>query len=188
MPKRYGVGKIAKYAAIAILTAEQQRFAIWFVGGSAAAMVAFALAGHGIVRLARRLPRPNSALLRLALAAGCTEQAVQVLFDLVFLHGRDPMNPEVLARAGAQIGIADVTAAVQDPGVKTQLREATERAIGRGIFGVPTIGLPGGELFWGLDSTDMALACLANPELFAQAPYPRLASLPQAASRIQRPN
>ena len=58
----------AALAALAILTANEQRFAIWFVCGAAAAMGAFLAAGHGIVDLARRLPRPRGSLLRLAVA------------------------------------------------------------------------------------------------------------------------
>lgn len=61
----------AALAGLAILTAQEQRFAIWFVGGAAVAMAAFLAAGLGIVDLARRLPRPRSgrwgAVLRLAL-------------------------------------------------------------------------------------------------------------------------
>lgn len=62
----------AALAGLAILTAKEQRFAIWFVCGAAVAMAAFLGAGLGIVDLARRLPRPRSghwgAVLRLALA------------------------------------------------------------------------------------------------------------------------
>ncbi|MDA1097760.1 MAG: FtsX-like permease family protein [Proteobacteria bacterium] len=61
----------ATLAGLAILTAEEQRFAIWFVCGAAVAMAAFLGAGLAIVNLARRLPRPRSgrwgAVLRLAL-------------------------------------------------------------------------------------------------------------------------
>ncbi len=140
---------------------------------------------HGIpMRFPPAHPFNPLALLRMALAADCADTAIGILFDLVFLHGRDPTDPDTLAQAGRQIGITDVSAAIQDPRVKIRLREDTDQAIQRGVFGVPMIGLPGGELFWGLDSTEMALECLANPGQFQRDPYPRLASLPQAASRI----
>ena len=58
---------LALLAGLAIVTAEQKLFAVWFVCGAAAAMLAFLGAGHGIVTLARRLPRPRNALVRLAL-------------------------------------------------------------------------------------------------------------------------
>lgn len=69
-PWRYialAVVAFAALAALAILTAQEQRFAIWFVCGAAAAMAAFLAAGLGIVDLARRLPRPRRSILRLAL-------------------------------------------------------------------------------------------------------------------------
>ncbi len=57
----------AVLAALAIATAEERRFAIWFVCGASAAMSAFLAAGLGIVDLARKIPRPRRAVLRLAL-------------------------------------------------------------------------------------------------------------------------
>jgi putative ABC transport system permease protein len=58
----------ALLAGLAILTAEERRFAIWFVGGAAVAMAVFLGAGLGIVDLARWLPRPRHPVPRLALA------------------------------------------------------------------------------------------------------------------------
>ncbi len=57
----------ALLAALAILTAEERRFAVWFVCGAAAAMGVFLAAGLGIVDLARYLPRPRHAIPRLAM-------------------------------------------------------------------------------------------------------------------------
>lgn len=59
---------IALLAAVAVLTADEPMFALWFVLAAAAALLAFAVAGVSIVRLARRLPRPRQPVLRLALA------------------------------------------------------------------------------------------------------------------------
>ena len=57
----------AVLAALVIFTAEERPFAVWFVIGAGAAMAAFLTAGMSIVYLARRLPRPRNAVLRLAL-------------------------------------------------------------------------------------------------------------------------
>lgn len=60
-----------------------------------------------------------------------------------------------------------------DPGsdaVKQALRSATDAAIARGVFGVPTIGV-GRHLFWGLDSLDMAAACIAGDPSFDAAAW-----------------
>jgi len=56
--------------------------------------------------------------------------------------------------------------------VKTALRAATDAALARGVFGVPTIELPplDGEvaprLFWGLDSLEMVAAALRGDRWF----------------------
>ncbi len=69
-PWRYialAVLTFAVLAGLAIVTADERRFAIWFVCGAAAAMGGFLAAGLGIVDLARRLPRPRHSIPRLAL-------------------------------------------------------------------------------------------------------------------------
>lgn len=59
---------IGLLALVAVITADEPMFALWFVLAAAAALLAFAVAGVGVVRLARRLPRPRQPVLRLALA------------------------------------------------------------------------------------------------------------------------
>jgi 2-hydroxychromene-2-carboxylate isomerase len=61
--------------------------------------------------------------------------------------------------AGREIGLdpADVQAAVRDPQIKRELRDATEAAYELGVFGVPTVAA-GGELFWGDDRLEDAAA------------------------------
>jgi 2-hydroxychromene-2-carboxylate isomerase len=48
---------------------------------------------------------------------------------------------------------------------KTCLRAATDDALARGVFGVPTLGI-GEKLFWGLDGLQMAAACLRGEPWF----------------------
>jgi 2-hydroxychromene-2-carboxylate isomerase len=56
---------------------------------------------------------------------------------------------EVLAAAG--LDGAGMVAAAQAPATKQALRAATDTAIVRGVFGVPTV-VDGDELFWGTDA------------------------------------
>jgi len=53
--------------------------------------------------------------------------------------------------------------------VKQRLRDATDDALARGVFGVPTIGV-GDKRFWGFDALDMVVALLKNDPWFA-APH-----------------
>jgi 2-hydroxychromene-2-carboxylate isomerase len=103
--------------------------------------------------------------LRLILAAGNDLRAAGVVLDAVFRDGRDVSAPEVIAQLARELSVADPQAALSDPAVKARLRENTEWAIGRGIFGVPTL-VVGDEFFWGQDGLDMGLDYLAHPEAF----------------------
>lgn len=62
--------------------------------------------------------------------------------------GDDAAIAEALSRAGLDGGA--LVGAANAPAAKQALRQATEAAIARGVFGVPTIDA-GGELFWGSD-------------------------------------
>jgi 2-hydroxychromene-2-carboxylate isomerase len=76
-----------------------------------------------------------------------------------FAEDRDIASPavlgDVLARAGTDPAAA--LAAAEAPAAKERLRAQTERAIALGVFGAPTF-VAGGELFWGNDRLEEALA------------------------------
>ena len=63
--------------------------------------------------------------------------------------------------AGRTVGIDphELGAAVRDPAVKRRLREETDGAYDRGVFGVPTIAIDD-ALFWGDDRVEDAAAYL----------------------------
>jgi 2-hydroxychromene-2-carboxylate isomerase len=81
-------------------------------------------------------------------------QVIHALFAAVWAGGgpgvEDPaVVAELVSGAGAD-GPALVEAA-GTPQIKAMLREATEAAVGAGVFGVPTTAVDG-ELFWGFDA------------------------------------
>ena len=55
-------------AGLAIASAEETRFAVWFVLGAAATLLAFRLAAAAVMAMARASPRPRDPRLRLAIA------------------------------------------------------------------------------------------------------------------------
>jgi hypothetical protein len=65
---------------------------------------------------------------------------------------------------------------------KDKLRQLTDEAIGRGVFGVPTFHLDG-ELFWGDDATGMLAAYLNDRSLFRKGEMARIATLPVGIQR-----
>jgi 2-hydroxychromene-2-carboxylate isomerase len=116
--------------------------------------------------------------LRLIIAAGSSRLAVEAVFDAVFLHGRDIADAAVSADIAQHLGIANFASAE----VKQQLRDNTEWAIARGVFGVPTF-VAGTELFWGHDSLDMLLDYLREPARFENEEMKRIDGLPVGMSR-----
>jgi 2-hydroxychromene-2-carboxylate isomerase len=74
-----------------------------------------------------------------------------------FLQGCDLSLPAEVAAAAADAGLDGAAAleAARDPAVKQALRDATDAAFARGVFGVPTVAV-GDRLFWGDDRLEEA--------------------------------
>jgi len=123
------------------------------------------------------------AALRLCLAVGASERSVSLIFEHIWRDGLPAEGAASLAAVAAALGVADVSAAYADPRVKGMLRENTEIAVARGIFGVPTLAL-GEELFWGDDATEMARDHLLGVERVPPGEIARLDALPIATARI----
>ena len=116
--------------------------------------------------------------LRLALAVGCTPQAVKTIFDFVWTTGEDAADAARFEKLCQQLG-ADPS---QRPQVKDLLRKNTDEAMARGVFGVPSFVIDG-EVFWGADSVEFAKAFLADPRVLDNDETRRLDALPASAIR-----
>jgi 2-hydroxychromene-2-carboxylate isomerase len=107
---------------------------------------------------------------------------VDALFAAAWIEGRAIDTADaVLAVARANgIELGDIASAE----VKAQLREQTEAAAKRGIFGVPTLELDG-ELFWGSDALEHADAFLRGEDPVPKDPqyFERPASAIRAARK-----
>jgi 2-hydroxychromene-2-carboxylate isomerase len=116
--------------------------------------------------------------LRLALAAGCTPEAVRKIFDFVWTTGEDASDPGRFSSLCAQLG----TDPSKRPEVKDLLRKNTDEAMARGVFGVPSFVI-NNEVFWGADSVEFAKAFLADPRVLDNDEMRRLDALPTGAAR-----
>jgi 2-hydroxychromene-2-carboxylate isomerase len=78
-------------------------------------------------------------------------------FRNAFQRGANLSLPGRVLEAAAQAGLdrGDVERAMQEPRIKATLRNATDAAYERGVFGVPTIAIDE-ELFWGDDRLEDA--------------------------------
>ena len=120
--------------------------------------------------------------LRLAVAQGAEPALIRAVFDAIWAEGRDLSRDDEWQGLTERLAIADADEAIARPEVKEALRRGTEEAAKRGVFGVPTFAI-GGELFWGLDATDLVLDYLNDPASFATGEYARIADLPIAQAR-----
>jgi 2-hydroxychromene-2-carboxylate isomerase len=97
---------------------------------------------------------------------GDPAQARRLAKALLHAHwgeGRDLSAPEAVAEVAAGLGIdrAALLAAVANQRIKDLLKERTEAAIARGVFGSPFIFVDG-EPFWGADRLPQVEAWLGK--------------------------
>jgi 2-hydroxychromene-2-carboxylate isomerase len=118
--------------------------------------------------------------LRLAIAAGNSAHAVRTVFEALWTTGADPGDSDAVASVAASLGVP--LERIADAQVKSSLREATELAALKGVFGVPTLAIDD-QLFWGNDSVDFAAACLQDPSILETEEMRRIDSLPVGAAR-----
>jgi 2-hydroxychromene-2-carboxylate isomerase len=85
-------------------------------------------------------------------------------FRQAFVHGHDLAVHEHVLSAAEEVGLdrRAVTEATADPGIKQALRDATDAAHKRGVFGVPTVAV-GDELLWGDDRLAEAAGAHQDP-------------------------
>jgi 2-hydroxychromene-2-carboxylate isomerase len=110
-------------------------------------------------------PFPQNGLLAARLAIFGLQQGwgadfIKSVYRAEFGEGLDISRPETLAPLLAAAG-ADPSEAfgrAESPEIKAALRANTDEAGAKGIFGAPSFTMPSGELFWGDDRLEQALA------------------------------
>jgi len=88
------------------------------------------------------------------------------VMELNFVLDQDINQPDQLTPILAELGLpaADILDQSRQETTKLRLREQTEQARARGIFGAPTFFI-GTEMFWGNDRMDDALLFAADRKL-----------------------
>jgi 2-hydroxychromene-2-carboxylate isomerase len=103
------------------------------------------------------------------------------LMQINFVEDRDIDTPEVVSEALVALGLpaSDLLSAAQSDENKLRLREQTDEARRRGVFGAPTFFV-GSEMFWGNDRLEDALrfatreACFERDSTGSRLPRPGL--------------
>ncbi len=119
-------------------------------------------------------------LLRLSIALGANEDVVDRLFSYVWRDGLLPSDEGEWQDLLDEFLVepADINA----DAIKQALHRNCEQAIEAGVFGVPTAVIDG-QLFWGVDATDMLLARLDGDPFFTSDAYRDAHKLPAAQHR-----
>lgn len=112
-------------------------------------------------------PAHSLAPARIAMVAeteGWIGDFTRAVFSAEFANREDISASDVLDRIVTGLGHdpARISAAAGTPENKAALRERTEAAAARGIFGAPTFVTADGEIFWGDDRLEQALAWTAK--------------------------
>jgi 2-hydroxychromene-2-carboxylate isomerase len=127
---------------------------------------------HGIeMQMPAAHPFNPLPLLRLAYACAVADgtgkafpnrYTCETIFRRVWRGGGEAVDPQRIAE------LVQLLQPARDPAggdVKNELRAATDEAIARGVFGVPTCSVDD-KLFWGFDALPMLRACLEGDRWF----------------------
>ncbi len=84
----------------------------------------------------------------------------RAVFEAEFQEGRDIADAGVLTGILEGLGLdaPRLFASISDPALKASFAARTDEAIARDVFGAPTFITPDGELFWGDDRLEQAIA------------------------------
>jgi 2-hydroxychromene-2-carboxylate isomerase len=82
-------------------------------------------------------------------------------FRAAWAEDRDIADDAVL-RDLVGSGVSEVLARTQDPAIKKELIDATQRAADAGVFGAPTWIVDGQDLFWGQDRLPLVERALSR--------------------------
>jgi len=121
-------------------------------------------------------------LLRLCIALDSELALAQRLFRFVWAEGRSSEEPDNWQELVEELEIEDVENLISTPEVKARLRQNTEEAIGKGVFGVPSFVVDD-EIFWGFDAIDFLLAYLDDPELLNSPGMHAADAMPEGQGR-----
>jgi 2-hydroxychromene-2-carboxylate isomerase len=117
----------------------------------------------GLPKLVRPDPFPQNSLLASRIATALPDKLrpnfSRAVYRAQFNEGRLIADRRVLAAIVSDIPDGEHALAAADaPATKAALRAATDEAQSRGIFGAPSFTTPSGELFWGNDRMEQAIA------------------------------
>ena len=140
------------------------------------------------LRVPRFHPFNSLTALRVSLAevSGADQaRVIDALFHAGWGEGKDLGSPEEIAEIleGAGLDGKALVARAAEPAIKQVLRDATQSAVARGVFGIPTM-IVEDELFWGNDQIEHIDRRLSGTDPIAGIDLTSL--FPQGTGAIRR--
>lgn len=111
---------------------------------------------------------------------------IEVLYRMAWASGQGVTDEAAVTEALSVAGLpgSELVARAQSPEAKAQLRQQTEQAIGRGVFGVPSMEVEGtDEVFWGQDSLLHLNRFIEGGDPMSPGLRERLENLPRGTDR-----
>lgn len=123
----------------------------------------------------------------LPLDAAKRSALVTVLFQAVWARGLHVSDPRVVERLVGEVGLdgAALVADAERSDSKLRLRQQTDDAIARGVFGVPAMEV-GEEAFWGYDDFPYLELALAGKDPLSSVAWDQWLA-PRASATRKRP-
>jgi 2-hydroxychromene-2-carboxylate isomerase len=123
-----------------------------------------------------------------ALEAPERSALVGALLRAVWVRGLHVSEPEVVQRVADEIGLvgSELLAEAEQPQCKARLREQTDDAIARGVFGVPAMEVKN-EIFWGYDDFPQLELFLAGKDPLDAAVWAKWSGPPRPSAVRARP-
>jgi 2-hydroxychromene-2-carboxylate isomerase len=108
----------------------------------------------------------HAARLALAVPEGMRPEFSRAVYRAEFAEGKLISDDQTLSDILASLGLSvtEMLERAKSEPVRAQLREETESARKLGLFGAPTFIAADGELFWGDDRLEQAIAWAASHE------------------------
>ncbi|GAC1390343.1 MAG: 2-hydroxychromene-2-carboxylate isomerase [Variovorax sp.] len=119
-------------------------------------------------------PNPHCPINTLTLMRGATALQLQqparfadyvaAVFGAIWVDRKDMNDPQVVASVLQAAGFdpAALLAQASDPQVKERLKQVTQDAVARGVFGAPTFFVDG-RMYWGQDRLEFVKEALKAP-------------------------
>ena len=96
--------------------------------------------------------RPPSAAALAAQKAGKFVEFIDGVLEAYYVKDLDIASGEVLGEIAAELGLNrdKIVGAIDDPEINKEIDALTEKAVNKGVFGVPTFFV-GDDMYWGSD-------------------------------------